>query len=311
MPNSPYPKQMEVESMSKLTMKNKQALAGWMFVMPWLVGLVLFFIQPVANFLIYSFNQFNMGQGGYSLSPLSNPFQHYIDAWTADVIYPVRFVEAFEHFLYAVPIIVVFSLFCAILLNQDFKGRGLMRAVFFLPVITTSGVFGLITTRGMSMGGAEATATTDSTMFDITLLTDFLIESGIPSTLVESLSSAVSNVAGLIWNSGVQILIFLIGLLAIPESYYEAAKVEGATGWETFWKITFPVVSPFILANLVYTLITECMATSNGVILYVTDLVERYRYDTASAMMWMYFLATLIVVAIIYGIGSKLMVSSR
>ncbi len=298
--------------MSKLSMKKKQALAGWMFVLPWLIGLILFFIQPVVNFLIYSFYDFTMGQGGYTLEPIDSPFKHYIDAWTADVNYPIRFVGAFEHFLYAVPIIVVFSLFCAILLNQDFKGRGFMRAIFFLPVITTSGVFGLITTRGMSLAGVEAAATsTDASMFDVTLLTDFLIESGIPATLVETLSGAVSNVAGLIWNSGVQILIFLIGLLAIPESYYEAAKVEGATGWETFWKITFPVVSPFILANLVYTFITECMSTSNGVILYVSDLAGGFHYSEASAMMWMYFLAMLVIVAAVFGIGSKLMVSSR
>ena len=297
--------------MSKLNMKQKQSLAGWAFVTPWIIGLIFFFIQPVTNFLIYSFNTFKMGQGGYTLEPLDNPFKHYIDAWTSDVNYAPRFVGAFEHFLYAVPIIVVFSLFCAILLNQDFKGRGLMRAIFFLPVITTSGVFGLITTRGMSMAGVESANTTEAAMFDVTLLTDFLIESGIPASIVEALSGAVSNVAGLIWNSGVQILIFLIGLLSIPESCYEAARVEGATGWETFWKITFPVVSPFILANFVYTFITECMSTSNGVILYVSELAGGFRYSQASAMMWMYFLTMVVIVALIFGIGSKLMVSSR
>ncbi len=297
--------------MSKLNMKQKQSLAGWAFVTPWVIGLIFFFIQPVTNFLIYSFNTFKMGQGGYTLEPLDNPFKHYIDAWTSDVNYAPRFVGAFEHFLYAVPIIVVFSLFCAILLNQDFKGRGFMRAIFFLPVITTSGVFGLITTRGMSMAGVESANTTEAATFDVTLLTDFLIESGIPASIVEALSGAVSNVAGLIWNSGVQILIFLIGLLSIPESYYEAAKVEGATGWETFWKITFPVVSPFILANFVYTFITECMSTSNGVILYVSQLSGGFHYSEASAMMWMYFLTMVVIVAAIFGIGSKLMVSSR
>lgn len=297
--------------MSKLNMKQKQSLAGWAFVTPWVIGLIFFFIQPVTNFLIYSFYTFKMGQGGYTLEPLDNPFKHYIDAWTSDVNYAPSFVGAFKHFLYAVPIIVVFSLFCAILLNQDFKGRGFMRAVFFLPVITTSGVFGLITTRGMSMAGVESANTTEAATFDVTLLTDFLIESGIPASIVEALSGAVSNVAGLIWNSGVQILIFLIGLLSIPESYYEAAKVEGATGWETFWKITFPVVSPFILANFVYTFITECMSTSNGVILYVSQLSGSFRYSEASAMMWMYFLTMVVIVAMIFVIGSKLMVSSR
>lgn len=293
-------------------MRKKHVIAGWLFVTPWLIGLIFFFIQPAVNFLIYSFHDFTMGQGGYTLEPLESPFYNYVYSWTKDVNYPIRFWGAFGHFAYAVPVIVVFSLFCAILLNQDFKGRSFMRAVFFLPVIVTSGVFGLITSRGMSMAGVESSVnTTDAAMFDVTLLTSFLIESGIPQKIVDALSSAVSNVAGLIWNSGVQILIFLIGLLAIPESYYEAAKVEGATGWETFWKITFPVVSPFILANLIYTFITECMSTSNGVILYVSDLAGAHNYSLASAMMWMYFLFMLVIVAIVFFIGSKLMVSSR
>lgn len=296
--------------MKKLGMRGKHVLAGWMFVMPWLIGLVFFFIQPAVNFLIYSFHDFTMGQGGYTLEPIENKFQHYIDAWVNNQNYPILFTNAFQYFLYSVPIIVVFSLFCAILLNQNFKGRGVMRAIFFLPVIITSGVFGVIATRGMSLAEVGTTAS-DSTMFDASLLTAFLIESGIPAGLVESLSNMVSNVTSLIWNSGVQILIFLIGLLAIPESYYEAAKVEGATSWETFWKITFPVVSPFILANVIYTFITECMSTSNGVILYVNELSGAFHYSQASAMMWMYFLAILLIVVVIFAIGSKLMVSSR
>ena len=97
-----------------------------------------------------------------------------------------------------------------------------------------------------------------------------------------TLTDIVANVADLVWDSGVQILIFMIGLLAIPESYYEAANVEGATGWEAFWKITFPVISPFILANLVYTFITACMD-----------------YSFASAMLWMYFLTILLIIGVI------------
>lgn len=298
--------------MKKLGMRGKHVLAGWMFVMPWLIGFLFFFLQPVGNFLYYSFFTYEMQPGGFILNELADPLQHYKEAWNKDVTYGPAFTGAFEHFLYAVPVIVVFSLFCAILLNQNFKGRGVMRAVFFLPVIVTSGVFGLITTRGMSLAGVEASASTvTENIFDVSLLTSFLVESGIPVKLVEILSSAVSSVASLIWNSGVQILIFLIGLLSIPESYYEAARVEGATGWETFWKITFPVVSPFILANLVYTFITECMSTTNGVILYVAERAGSYQFSQASAMLWMYFGVMVVIIAVIYVIGSKLMVSSR
>lgn len=298
--------------MKKLGMRGKHVLAGWMFVTPWLLGFLFFFLQPVGNFLYYSFFTYEMQPGGYVLHPLENPFYHYDFAWNEDVKYKPAFVSAFEHFAYAVPVIVVFSLFCALLLNQDFKGRSVMRAIFFLPVIVTTGVFGLITTRGMAIAGVEASASTvTENIFDVSLLTSFLIESGIPAALVDFLSQAVSSVASLIWNSGVQILIFLIGLLSIPESYYEAARVEGATGWEAFWKITFPVVSPFILANLIYTFITECMSTSNGVMIYVSERVSAYQFSQASAMLWMYFGFMLLIIAVVFLLGSKLIVSSR
>ena len=302
--------------MKKMGMRGRHVLAGWMFAMPWLIGLLVFFIQPVGSFFRWSFSTFNMGTGdGYQLVPNEGGiFQHYIEAWTKDVKYGPAFTGAFEYFLYSVPVIVVFSLFCALLLNQDFKGRAIMRAVFFLPIIVTSGVFGLITTRGMALADSSAVtaaASSDGTMFDVSLLVTFLIESGLPAQLVETLAGVVSDVAYLIWQSGVQILIFLIGLLAIPESYYEAAKVEGATAWEAFWKITFPVVSPFILANLVYTFITSCMGINSGVLLHVSTFTGSFNYSPASAMMWMYFFTMLIIVMIIYGVGSKLMVSSR
>ncbi len=294
--------------MKKLSMRGRQAFAGWMFILPWVIGLVYFFLQPVITFLSFSFFEFSMGRGGgYELSPLEGgPFAHYIYAWTSDVNYPPKFTGAFEFFIYAVPIIVVFSLFIAILLNQEFKGRGLVRAIFFLPVIVTTGVFG--TTMASGMGSIDMGTTSGaSNIFDVTLLTSFLLNSGIPQAVVEPLTGMVSNVASLIWKSGIQILIFLIGLLSIPESYYEAAKVEGATGWEIFWKITFPVISPFILANLVYTFITECMSSTNGVINYCLAIAqEGFDYAFASAMMWMYFIVILLIVAAIFLIGSKM-----
>ena len=116
----------------------------------------------------------------------------------------------------------------------------------------------------------------------------------------------VARVADLVWKSGVQILIFLIGLLSIPDQYYEAAKVEGATGWETFWKITFPVVSPYLLANAVYTLIVESVAAENGVIARIlTIATQNYDYSAASAMLWMYVLAILLIVVLLFAVTRR------
>ncbi len=288
--------------MKNLDMRKKRSIAGWLFIVPWLTGFIIFFFQPVLSFLRYSFGNFKMlPEGGYILEPLENGvFTHYINAWTIDSTYPLAFVDAFRHFSYEVPIIVFFSLFVAVILNQKFHGRTVMRAVFFLPIIITSGVMGLV--LGQDMGAVEmGTAAGPSTIYDVTLLTNFLVKSGLPQNIIETLTGVVSNVAGLVWKSGVQILIFLIGLLAIPSSYYEAATVEGATGWETFWKITFPIVSPFILANIVYTLIVSCMEVGNGVIIYVLETAtESFDYSYASAMMWMYFIVILLIVGLVF-----------
>ena len=293
--------------MKYLNMKKKRSLAGWLFIMPWLIGLIIFFIQPAFNFLIYSFGNFKiLSSGGYELKPLEGSiFTHYINAWTTDATYPLAFTDAFRHFSYEVPIIVFFSLFVAIILNQNFRGRTIMRAIFFLPIIITSGVLGLVIGRDIS-AVEMGTMSGSGSIYDVTMLTDFLVQAGLPDKIIDTLTGIVGNVADLVWKSGVQILIFLIGLLSIPSSYYEAATVEGATGWETFWKITFPIVSPFILANIIFTLISSCMEVGNGVIIYVlSTATESFNYSYASAMMWMYFLVILVIVAAVFLICSR------
>ncbi|MBR7132104.1 MAG: sugar ABC transporter permease [Clostridia bacterium] len=299
--------------MKRNTISKKRALAGWMFVLPWFIGLLVFFIQPTAKFLIFSFFDFQMSQtGGYDLLPLENgAFGNYINAWLSDSEYPVAFADAFKTFLYEVPIIVFFSLFVAILLNQDFKGRALMRTIFFLPIILTSGALSLVISRGVG-AIAMGVDTSSSTIFDVSLLTELLMNSGISQKIVSAVTGVIASVADLIWDSGVQILIFLIGLLSIPETYYEVARVEGATGWESFWKITFPVICPFIFANMVYTFITACMGINNGVIDYVLVVAtENFDYSFASAMMWMYFVAMLVIIGGIFAIFRKMLFNSK
>ncbi len=293
--------------MKQMKLKKRRELVGWLFILPWFIGLLLFFVQPVIKFLLFSFFEFKISSAtGYELLPLKNGiFQNYVYAWMEDATYPQAFTAAFKNFAYEVPIIVFFSLFMALLLSQDFKGRGVMRTIFFLPIVVTSGAMALVIARGVSqveMGMTEGSGT----LYDISALTELLINSGFPQGLVTGVTDIIARVADLVWKSGVQILIFLIGLLSIPDSYYEAAKVEGATGWEIFWKITFPVISPYILANAVYTLIVSSMSVENGVISHVTTIaMQNYDYSKASAMMWMYFLTILLTVLLLFAVTKK------
>lgn len=298
--------------MKQIKMGTKREIAGWMFVLPWFIGLLVFFIQPVVLFFTFSFFDFEITSGGYVLKPLADGFfSNYIFAWVSDANYPQAFVGAFKVFAYEVPIIVFFSLFMSILLSQDFKGRGIMRTIFFLPIVVTSGVMVIVIARGVSqvnMGTGDGAGT----IYDVSMLSELLVNSGFPEKIVEGLTGIIARVADLVWKSSVQILIFLISLLAIPESYYEAARVEGATGWEVFWKITFPVVSPFIFANTIYTLIMSSMSVESGVISYVLNLASQsYDYSVASAMMWMYFSVILIIVVLIFLLFRRKIFSSN
>lgn len=145
-----------------------------------------------------------------------------------------------------------------------------MRAIFFLPIIVTAGVVAEIIKADMSSIVALPAAGA-SNIFDVTILTQFLLESGLPNGLVDILTGMIANVADLVWKSGIQILIFMAALLSIPSSFYEVAQVEGASGWETFWKITFPTVSPFVLATIVYTIIDSFTSYDNQAMRYIRD----------------------------------------
>ena len=291
--------------MKRLTIKKQRSIAGFLFAVPWLVGIIIFFLQAVINLLKYSFCNFEFVQGGgYELSALPNGiFTHYITAFTGDELFPQKLWASLTDMLYRVPVIVVFSLFVAIVLNQKFKGRGTMRAIFFIPILISSGVIASIIkgTLTSTVMGAESSGN----IFSAELLTQMLYEMGLPDSLVGGIGTMVSNVTDLIWNSSVQIIIFLMGLLTIPYTYYEVAQVEGATGWETFWKVTFPAVSPYILVNLIYSSIDHFINYDNPVMKYIIEIAfDNFKYSYASAMCWIYF------VVIIAALAALILISS-
>jgi ABC-type sugar transport system permease subunit len=206
-----------------------------------------------------------------------------------------------------VPVVMLFSLFIALLLNQKFRGRTLARAVFFLPVLVATGpviavIRGDISTNGIS--GAEQF----SALFQTDLVDELLSFLGIYNlseeltTFIETITSDIFN---LIWAAGIQILIFLAALQQIPTSAKEAASMEGATGWEFFWKITFPMISPMILANLIYTVIDTFVDSENPVMEIVMTQSRELNYGLSAAMAWIYFAIVAVALGIIVLIVSK------
>jgi ABC-type sugar transport system permease subunit len=205
-----------------------------------------------------------------------------------------------------VPLIVIFSLFLAVLLNQKFVGRTAARAIFFLPVILAFGIILSLESTSLVQAVNEANAggkvVNTLSSFE---LQDMMLNAGVSEGIVNYLSDAVNRIYQIVSQSGVQILIFLAGIQTISPQLYEAAKMEGATGYEAFWKITFPMVSPLILVNVVYTIVDSFSMNE------MTDLIrdtgfKNFNFGLSSAMAWIYFLAVaLILLLSTYTISKK------
>ena len=260
---------------------------------------------PVVESLFYSFREVSPDTGG-----MVGPFvglDNYNYAFNVDPNYRQYLVKVLKDTAWKTPLILVFSLFVAVILNQKFKGRTFSRAVFFLPVIIATGpVYNIINGNLQSTGNSDASQF--STMFSTDLLgqlMEFLGIYGISDSMQTTIETVSDNIFGIVWNSGIQILIFLAALQNIPVSAKEAAQMEGATAWEYFWKITLPYVSPMILACFIFTIIDSFTDPNNVVMGRILDLQSDWQYGPASAMAWVYFAIVLAAVGIITAILNK------
>jgi len=243
-----------------LSLYQREVLSGYLFITPWLIGIVFFFLFNMFQAGIYSLNEIEIDQiyGGFELLPRG--LDNFRFAMLEHGTFNRELVESLTDMLISVPLIIFFSLFMAVALNRQFMGRGAVRAIFFLPVImATSAIEGSMdaVTR-MMMGGASSIPPEIAESqggFHAGAVAMMLVNFGMPLAFISYILDALTRLYDIIRASGVQIIIFLAALQAIPSSMYEVAQIEGATAYETFWKITFPMVSPLILTNVVYTIV--------------------------------------------------------
>lgn len=282
-----------------LNLNRKRAMMGYLFVLPFIIGLITFFLVPLIQSFIFSINKLEVVEGGYNLLPVG--LSNYNRALRVHATYARDLVESVLYMLTNVPLIIIFSFFAANLLNQKFKGRSLARAIFFLPVILTSGVMLVIDSGDLLQSSLGMTQTDGQEgAFRAVELARLLLRSRLSPTFIDHIISAVDRIYEIVSASGVQILVFLAGLQSISPSLFEASNIEGATGWENFWKITFPMVSPLILVNTVYSIIDSLTNSSNVVIGMIRDTAFASNdYGLSSAMAWLYFLAILVIVGIV------------
>ncbi len=187
----------------------------------------------------------------------------------------------------------------ALIINGKFRGRTLVRAIFFLPVICGSGLI-LEILQGDAMSNSILSGTRSSMLFQTSGLENMLMNMGMAQELVDTMMGIVNNIFVLTWKSGIQILLFLAGLQTVSPSLYESAKIEGATSWETFWKVTFPMIGPMLVLNLIYTVIDSFTDYGNAVMQYIYTFGKSLDFSYSAALSWIYFVLVLLVVGVVY-----------
>ncbi|MBS5724509.1 MAG: sugar ABC transporter permease [Clostridiales bacterium] len=292
----------------------KKSRAGWLFIAPFLLGFLLIYLPIIYDSIRYSFHEIDIiTGGGYELVwvGLGN-----YQAALSDATFVETLLTGLTGLIIEIPAILLFSLFIAILLNQKMAGRAAFRAIFFIPVLLTTGLIADIdagntlgdymssTTEGIDTGNTTGTSVSEIiSAADIQNLFSNMI---VGSELVTWVTDLVNNIFDIVNRSGVQMLIFLAGLQGISPAIYESCQIEGASSWETFWKITLPMISPMILVNAIYTVIDSFTSGSNSVMAYVNELYSSAGDGNviSSAMAWMYFLLVMVIVAAVAGIIS-------
>ena len=266
----------------------REAIAGLLFVSPWILGTLIFLLYPLVTSFWYSLHKINFFKNQFTFLG----YQNYTQVLFNDLDFVPELISYITSTVLSVPIIVVFALIIAMMLNQNIKGKGFFRLIFFLPVIIVSGpILGMLSSQGAGT----------ITAIDMQAITG-AISSFLPSQLAEPISDLFSNMITILWYSGVQILIFLSGLQKIDRSVYEAAKIDGGSGWECFWKITLPTIKPLIMLNCIYTVVYISNNDQNAIIELIksamTSGTKEKGYGYAAAMAYMYSLVVLIIVGI-------------
>lgn len=291
--------------MKQRTVAQRKAACGRLFILPFTIGLIFFFIQPLVLSLYYSFCNLKVGAEGMTVT--WNGLTNYIQLFTKDVDFLPYFWAQLRQLALQVPFILLFSLFIAIILNQNFRGRAAMRAVFFLPVIVSSGVIISILKQDVFSQSITAGSAQASYIFQSSGIAEMLAESNLPTSVTNYVTDVINGCFDMLWKCGVQILVFLAAVQSIPGQLYEAAHVEGATGWEAFWKITFPMISPMILVNIVYSIIDSFTDYNNTMMQMIVRIgFNEFRYGYASAMAWIYMLAVLLILGAVTLVTKKL-----
>lgn len=288
----------------RVSLKAKQQRYGYLFVLPVIIGFVFIFLPNLFMTIQFSLNDVQInGSEGYTL--VWKGLEYYKEALFVNTTFIPKVVASYQKLIVDVPVILIFSLLISCMINQKFKGRAAARAIFFIPVFLTAGVLGFI--EGDILGSVNSGGVDTGTALDGALafdMAELLSKINFSDTLIKIVQSAVSNIYSILISSGMQIYIFLAGIQEIPEYMYEAAAIEGCSKWESFWKITIPMLVPQIIVNLVYTIVI--VGENSEVLKYTNEASTYATYGLVTAMCMLYLATLAVFLGIIFFVLGRL-----
>ena len=300
-----------------VSLDKKKARAGWIFVLPFIIGLVFVYFPIVFESLEQSLFYKVPGD---ATARVFNKFASYYEAFfNADTSgFAKALFTSVGEIILDIPMILLFSLFMAVLLNQKIGGRAVFRAIFFVPVILSTGIMESIDASAVldtmsNAGGIDdgSGSSAAGEIVDAVDLKKFFNGISLTDGMLEYVTNAINDIFNIVNRSGVQMLIFLAGLQSISPAIYESVQIDGATAWETFWKITFPMISPMILVNAVYTVIDSFTAGSNQVMQFISKTYQETSQVVSTAMAWVYFLIVIGIIALVAALFSAFVFYQR
>jgi oligogalacturonide transport system permease protein len=275
-------------------MRTRHITEGYLFISIWIIGFLLFMAIPLGRSFYYSLHVLKPSPNGLVASFVG--LTHYRGAFTTDIYFLPLLQTTLTKMLTQVPLILIFAIFSALLLNRKFFGRVFFRGVFFLPVIIASGA---VLRKLLQQGAAQLPIFNQYDLFG-------QLRPFIPAEILEPLLQYADSLTLVMWDSGVQILIFLAGLQTISPQLYEAAKCDGATKWESFWKITFPMLMPMIFVNTLFSTVNSFTKVDNEVMNHLLNVVFRANdYGYGSAIGWLYFIVIFIFLGFVFLLFKK------
>ena len=278
---------------------------GRLFVLHWEIGLILFFVMPLFQSFYYAFCDVSFSGGEYHFQYAA--LKNFDYAWNQNANFSNNVSLSITSIIGSLPVIVIISLILALLLNQNFKGRLFFRGLYFLPVIIAAGVV-IELLFASSSNEVSSSGVSDSFAANMIQVDDIMAWLSLPTEIGEYFGGLLNDIFNLVWNCGIQIVLFISGMQSIPDSLYEVSKVEGATKWEEFWFITLPMLARTLLLVIVFTIVELVTAKDNVVMSQAYTLMRgaASSYGRASAMLWIYFIIVGLFMAIVMGLFTQL-----